>query len=83
MSHDGGAWETVAVEIDDGVAWVSLDRPEKRNAMNPKLNAEMIDVLETLERDDRCGVLVLTGSGDSYSAVMDLNEYFREVDDGT
>jgi trans-feruloyl-CoA hydratase/vanillin synthase len=82
MSHDGGAWETVAVEIDDGVAWVSLDRPEKRNAMNPKLNAEMIDVLETLERDDRCGVLVLTGSGESFSAGMDLKEYFRDVDDG-
>jgi trans-feruloyl-CoA hydratase/vanillin synthase len=82
MTSDLPDWETVHVEFEDGIAWVALDRPEKRNAMNPKLNAEMIQVLETLEADDRCGVLVLTGSGESFSAGMDLKEYFREVDKG-
>jgi trans-feruloyl-CoA hydratase/vanillin synthase len=72
--------ETVTVELDDGIAWVTLDRPEKRNAMNPALNAEMVDVLLELDADDDCGVLVLTGAGDSFSAGMDLKEYFREVD---
>jgi trans-feruloyl-CoA hydratase/vanillin synthase len=81
MTERRNAWETVRIEFDDGIAWVSLHRPEKRNAMNPTLNAEMIDVLEALEGDDRCGVLVLTGSGDSFSAGMDLKEYFREVDE--
>jgi len=75
-----GSWETVRVEVDDGIAWVELNRPEKRNAMNPRLNAEMVEVLETLDADDRCGVLVLTGAGDAFSAGMDLKEYFREVD---
>ena len=75
-----GSWETVRVELDDGIAWVELNRPEKRNAMNPRLNAEMVEVLETLDADDRCGVLVLTGAGDAFSAGMDLKEYFREVD---
>jgi len=73
-------WETVRVELEDGIAWVELNRPEKRNAMNPTLNAEMIDVLETLDATDECGVLVLTGAGDAFSAGMDLKEYFREVD---
>ena len=82
MSTDAATWETVRVELEDGIAWVSLHRPEKRNAMNPKLNAEMIDVLETLLADDRCGVLVLTGSGEAFSAGMDLKEYFREIDGG-
>ena len=73
-------WETVAVEVAAGIGWVTLNRPDKRNAMNPRLNAEMIEVLEALDADEACGVLVLTGAGDSFSAGMDLKEYFREVD---
>ena len=73
-------WSTLAVEIDQGVAWVTLNRPAKRNAMNPTLNAEMHEVLDALEFDDRCGVLVLTGAGDSFTAGMDLKEYFRETE---
>jgi trans-feruloyl-CoA hydratase/vanillin synthase len=72
----------VRVEVDEGIAWVELNRPEKRNAMSPTLNTEMVEVLETLDADDACGVLVLTGAGDSFSAGMDLKEYFREVDAG-
>src|SRR3954470_9695421 len=74
------SWQTVQVEVDDGIAWVQLNRPEKRNAMNPTLNAEMVDVLLALDADDSAGVLVLTGAGDAWSAGMDLKEYFREVD---
>jgi trans-feruloyl-CoA hydratase/vanillin synthase len=73
-------WQTVRVELQEGIAWVELHRPEKRNAMNPQLNEEMVDVLLTLDADDDCGVLVLSGAGDSFSAGMDLKEYFREVD---
>jgi feruloyl-CoA hydratase/lyase len=75
-----GSWNTVRVTLDDGIAWVELNRPDKRNAMNPTLNAEMVEVLESLDAEDGCGVLVLTGAGDSFSAGMDLKEYFREVD---
>jgi trans-feruloyl-CoA hydratase/vanillin synthase len=73
-------WKTVEVELDEGIAWVTLNRPEKRNAMSPTLNTEMIDVLTVLDADDDCGVLVLAGAGESWSAGMDLKEYFREVD---
>jgi trans-feruloyl-CoA hydratase/vanillin synthase len=73
-------WTTVRVEVAEGIAWVELNRPAKRNAMNPTLNAEMVEVLEALDADDACGVLVLTGAGDAWSAGMDLKEYFREVD---
>src|SRR5262245_57481448 len=73
--------ETVTVELDAGIAWVTFDRPEKRNAMNPTMNREMVEVLLELDADDACGVLVLTGAGDSFSAGMDLKEYFREVDE--
>ncbi len=72
--------KTVKVEFDAGIAWVTLNRPEKRNAVNPTMNNEMLPILDALELDDRCGVLVLTGAGESFSAGMDLKEYFREVD---
>ena len=76
------AWgNTVLVEFEDGIAWVSMNRPDKRNAMNPAMNREMNEVLDALELDDRCGVLVLTGAGSSFSSGMDLKEYFRETDD--
>jgi len=80
MSYDG-RWETVNVEVDDGIAWVELNRPDKRNAMNPRLNAEMVEALEALDADDDAVVLVLTGAGEAWSAGMDLKEYFREVDE--
>lgn len=73
----------VRVEFDDGIAWVQFNRPEKRNAFSPALNAEMLEVLDALEIDDRCLVLVLTGAGDSFSAGMDIKEYFREIDGRT
>jgi feruloyl-CoA hydratase/lyase len=73
----------VKIEFEDGIAWVILNRPDKRNAMSPALNREMIGVIDALELDDRCKVLVLTGAGDSYSAGMDIKEYFREVDKAT
>ena len=82
MSRYEGRWTTVRVEVDvaDGIGWVILNRPEKRNAMNPILNREMTEVLEVLEMDADVKVLVLTGAGESWTAGMDLKEYFRETD---
>jgi feruloyl-CoA hydratase/lyase len=74
------AAKPVTVEFDEGIAWVTLNRPEKRNAMNPALNREMLAVLDALELDERCGVVVLTGAGEAFTAGMDLKEYFRETD---
>jgi len=71
---------TVLVEFEDGIAWVAMNRPEKRNAMNPALIAEMKATVEALASDPRCRVLVLTGSGESFTAGMDLREYFQHTD---
>jgi len=80
MAGYEGRWTTVRVEVEEGIGWVIFNRPEKRNAMNPTLNREMREVLEALEGDDAVKVLVLTGEGESWTAGMDLKEYFREVD---
>ncbi len=80
MTDDRAEQETVAFEIKDRIAWVRFNRPEKRNAMSPALNRRMMEVLDLLEFHADVGVLVLTGEGQSWSAGMDLKEYFRETE---
>jgi trans-feruloyl-CoA hydratase/vanillin synthase len=70
--------DTVSCVVENRIAWVSFNRPEKRNCMSPKLNRQMKRVIEELEFRNDVGVLVLTGEGTSWSAGMDLKEYFRE-----
>lgn len=72
--------ENVLVRFEDGIAWVTMNRPEKKNAISVALAREMVEVMDALEVDDRCGVFVLTGAGDSWSAGMDLQDYFRVTD---
>ena len=72
--------DTVSSTVRDGIAWVKFNRPEKRNCMSPKLNRQMLRVINDLEFRDDVGVLVLTGEGDAWSAGMDLKEYFRETE---
>jgi trans-feruloyl-CoA hydratase/vanillin synthase len=69
--------DTVRFEVEDGIAWVSFNRPDKRNCMSPKLNRQMKKVIESLEFRDDVQVLILTGEGTAWSAGMDLLEYFR------
>ena len=70
--------DTVSCTVEGGIAWVKFNRPEKRNCMSPKLNRQMLRVIEDLEFRDDVGVLVLSGEGDAWSAGMDLQEYFRD-----
>jgi trans-feruloyl-CoA hydratase/vanillin synthase len=70
----------VAYDVIDGIAWVRFNRPDKRNAMNPDLNRQMMEVLDALEFRADVGVLVLSGEGAAWSAGMDLKEYFRETE---
>jgi trans-feruloyl-CoA hydratase/vanillin synthase len=72
--------DTVAFDVIDGIAWVRFNRPDKRNAMSPALNRAMMEVLDELEFRSDVGVLVLTGEGSSWTAGMDLKEYFRETE---
>ena len=72
--------ETVRFDVEDGVAWVYFNRPDKRNCMSPKLNRRMKEVLEELEFREDVKVLVLTGEGEAWTAGMDLKEYFRETE---
>ena len=72
--------DVVKYTVENRIAWLSYNRPEKRNAMSPSVNRAMLKALEELEFREDFGVLVLTGEGDAWSAGMDLKEYFRETE---
>ena len=73
-------YSTVLVSRDAGVATVTFNRPEKRNAMNPVMHVEMVEVLEGLATDPETRVVVITGAGESFSSGMDLKEYFQDLE---
>jgi trans-feruloyl-CoA hydratase/vanillin synthase len=74
-------YETVLIEKEDGVTWLIMNRPEKRNAMSPQLHVEMDDALAELAVDPQTQVLVLTGAGDAFCSGQDIKLYFRANDD--
>ena len=67
-------YEFVKVRIHDGIAWVFLNRPDKRNAMSPQLHYDMDDALARLEVDEDVKVVVVSGEGGNFSAGQDLQE---------
>lgn len=74
-------YETIRVDREDGITFVTFNRPEQRNAMSPQLHREMADVLDELEIDDETKVVVITGEGKAFCAGQDLKLYFRANDD--
>jgi trans-feruloyl-CoA hydratase/vanillin synthase len=76
-------YEAILVQVDVAtrVAVVTFNRPDKRNAMSPRMTEEMDDVLARLRYDDRVGAVVLTGAGKAFCAGMDLKEMFLALND--
>lgn len=71
--------ETILVETEDGVATITLNRPDKLNAMNRQMMQEVQQTLKALEADDGIGCIVFTGAGRAFSAGGDIHEQ-REHD---
>jgi enoyl-CoA hydratase/carnithine racemase len=62
----------VLLEVQAGIATVTLNRPDKRNAMNDEMRAELIDALEAVAGDKAIRALVLTGAGKGFCAGGDI-----------
>lgn len=74
----------VRYEKRDRVAYVTLDRPERANAMDLRMHEELGAVWDDFEADDEVWLAVLTGAGDrSFSAGQDLKELAARIQDGT
>jgi enoyl-CoA hydratase len=73
------AYEHVLFEKRDGIAWLTLNRPEVLNALNAKLVDELDRAFGEAAEDDAVSVLVLTGSGEkAFAAGADISEIHRK-----
>ena len=63
----------VQTEISDGVATVSLDDPDRRNALNAEMVDEIVAAFDAIEADDAVGAVVVTGNGKGFCAGADLS----------
>jgi enoyl-CoA hydratase/carnithine racemase len=74
------AYEYILVEKENGVAILTMNRPDKLNAMNRQLTAELQDAVKQMSADDEIGCIVITGTGQrAFSAGGDIHEQ-REDD---
>jgi enoyl-CoA hydratase len=65
----------LTVDVDGAVATVTLQRPEKRNALSIELRFEVADALDRLAADDAIGCAVVTGAGSAFSSGMDTTQF--------
>ncbi|MEJ2104099.1 MAG: enoyl-CoA hydratase/isomerase family protein [Ignavibacteriaceae bacterium] len=68
----------IKFEIKDEIGMLSLNRPDKRNALHPELVKQMKDKLREIERDDSIKILIITGEGKAFCAGADL-EYLNKL----
>jgi enoyl-CoA hydratase/carnithine racemase len=60
------------IDENTGIAWLTLNRPEKKNALSIALLAEVVAILRSLAENEKIRCIVTTGAGDSYSSGRDL-----------
>jgi enoyl-CoA hydratase/carnithine racemase len=73
------SYEHILTEVEDGVGIITLNRPDKLNAMNRKLSGELHSAIKAMDADDGVGCIVITGAGRAFSAGGDIHEQ-REDD---
>ena len=71
-------FKTIKVQLGESMAWINLDRPEVRNALNSDLIRELTDVFDWLNSRDDIRVIILKGNGKAFCAGADL-AYMRDM----
>ena len=71
-------FKTIKVQLGESIAWVNLDRPEVRNALNAVLIRELTETFEWLDGRDDIRVVVLKGNGKCFCAGADL-AYMKDM----
>lgn len=74
------AYETLELERRDGAGWITLNRPDRLNAITGQMYLDLERCAAELEADASVGAIVVTGRGRAFSAGADLQSYSNEVD---
>jgi enoyl-CoA hydratase len=74
MTNAARAYETILVDVKDGVALVTLNRPQALNALNAQMMRDMTGALQALDADPAVGAIVVTGSAKAFAAGADIKE---------
>jgi len=72
------AYELLLLEKDSPLATITLNRPEKRNALSHALRLELAAAISDVEGDDAISVAILTGAGPAFCAGFDLSEFKQD-----
>src|SRR5471030_2655533 len=75
--------QVVLLEEDNGIFTLTMNRPEKRNAMNPAMHYAVHAILSDLRYNEKCRVLIITGAGESFCSGQDLKAYFYLLADNS
>jgi len=67
------AYETVLTDLTDRVLTVTMNRPDRMNAFSPQVMAELLDVLDSADREDEVRVIIMTGAGRAFCAGADVS----------
>jgi enoyl-CoA hydratase/carnithine racemase len=77
-----GSVPVLSVEDRNAVRILTMNRPEKRNALNSELTGKLLEALSAAGKDDSVGCVVLTGAGQGFCAGADLSEFKGLQDPG-
>lgn len=77
------AYETILFDIQDGVATLTLNRPDKLNSFNEQMHGEIRDALDGMLKDETVRCLILTGAGRGFCAGQDLSDRQMQAGDDT
>lgn len=72
-------YQHITYEVKDGLATISMNRPEVYNALNQIIKEELLQAFKQAEQDDSVRVIVLTGSGKAFSSGQDLKSAQQEM----
>lgn len=70
---DGDEYAHISLDIDDGIATITLDRADKMNAFTERMRLEILDALDRTDADDDVRAVIFTGAGRAYCAGADLS----------